>query len=50
MEKESDKSDIILDYYKDWDSSNTPVMFEKSNDYSENLEAQNSKNKNVFII
>ncbi len=26
LEKESDKIDLILDYYKNWDSENTPVM------------------------
>jgi len=26
LEKESDKIDLILDYYKNWDSESTPVM------------------------
>ncbi|MFX1419710.1 MAG: hypothetical protein ACFE9N_12385 [Promethearchaeota archaeon] len=37
--------DLILDYYKDWDSYNAPVlmMLEAPNDFSESLEAQDSK-------
>ena len=40
LEKESDKMDLILDYYKDWDSYKTPVMmmFDNSREYNENIE------------
>ena len=45
MGKESDKSDLIIDYYKDWDSYNAPVliMLEAPNEFSESLEAEESK-------
>jgi hypothetical protein len=45
LEKESDKMDLILDYYKDWDSYKTPVMMalEVPNEYSESLEAEDNK-------
>lgn len=45
LEKESDKKDLILDYYKDWDSYKTPVMMmlDNSNEFSENLEAEDKK-------
>ena len=40
LEKESDKMDLILDYYKDWDSYKTPVMmmFDNSREFNENIE------------
>ncbi|MFX1313643.1 MAG: hypothetical protein ACFFHD_13695 [Promethearchaeota archaeon] len=40
LEKELDKMDLILDYYKDWDSYKTPVMmtFDKSKGFNENIE------------
>jgi len=43
--KESDKMDLILDYYKDWDSYNAPVMMslEVPNEFSESLEAEDEK-------
>ncbi|MFX1347303.1 MAG: hypothetical protein ACFE92_01385 [Promethearchaeota archaeon] len=45
MEEESDKNDLILDYYKDWDSYNAPVMMflDVPNEFSESLEAQDEK-------
>jgi len=45
LEKESDKIDLILDYYKDWDSKNTPVMMMlKGLDGSaESLQAEDEK-------
>ena len=45
MGKESDKMDLILDYYKDWDSYNAPVMMslEVPNEFSESLEAEDEK-------
>jgi hypothetical protein len=43
--KESDKADLILDYYKDWDSYNAPVMMslEIPNEFSESLEAEDER-------
>ena len=40
LEKESDKMDLILDYYKDWDSYKTPVMmiFDNSSEFNEKIE------------
>jgi len=40
LEKESDKMDLILDYYKNWDSYKTPVMmmFDNSKEFNENIE------------
>ncbi|MFX1480181.1 MAG: hypothetical protein ACFFCI_18845 [Promethearchaeota archaeon] len=37
LEEESDDMDLIIDYYKEWDSSNAPVMmtFDISDDFSE---------------
>ena len=45
LEKESDQMDLILDYYKDWDSSKTPVMmtFDDSRAFSENIENVDEK-------
>ena len=45
MGKESDRNDLILDYYKDWDSYNAPVMMslDVPNEFSESLEAQDEK-------
>ncbi|MFX1566727.1 MAG: hypothetical protein ACFFCV_00010 [Promethearchaeota archaeon] len=45
MAKGSDKMDLILDYYKDWDSYNAPVMMslEVPNEFSESLEAEDEK-------
>ena len=45
MGKESGKMDLILDYYKDWDSYNAPVMMslEAPNEFSESLEAEDEK-------
>ncbi|NVM36419.1 MAG: hypothetical protein HWN81_12545 [Candidatus Lokiarchaeota archaeon] len=45
MEEESDKMDLILDYYKDWDSYNAPVMMslDVPNEFSESLEAEDEK-------
>ncbi|MFX1366497.1 MAG: hypothetical protein ACFE9Y_16380 [Promethearchaeota archaeon] len=42
MEEESRKTDLILDYYKDWDSYKAPVMMsiDIPNDFSESLEAK----------
>jgi len=41
LEKESDKIDLILDYYKDWDSEKTPIMLmlEGLDGSAENLQA-----------
>ncbi|MFX1593247.1 MAG: hypothetical protein ACFFCL_11185 [Promethearchaeota archaeon] len=37
--------DLILDYYKDWDSYKNPVMmpFEVPNEFSESLEAEDER-------
>lgn len=45
MEEESDKMDLILDYYKDWDSYKAPVMMslDVPNEFSESLEAQDER-------
>ncbi|MFX1502710.1 MAG: hypothetical protein ACFFDH_17245 [Promethearchaeota archaeon] len=45
LEEESEKIDLILDYYKDWDSYNAPVMLLSNapNEFSESLEAEDSK-------
>jgi len=47
--KESDENDLILDYYKDWDSSTAPVLlvFDSSNDYdfTENIENVDEKKR-----
>ncbi|MFW9989834.1 MAG: hypothetical protein ACFFC3_14375 [Candidatus Odinarchaeota archaeon] len=45
MEEESSKSDLILDYYKDWDSNKAPVMMsiDIPNDFSESLEAKDER-------
>jgi hypothetical protein len=45
LEKKSEEIDLILDYYKDWDSYNTPVMLllNAPNEFSESLEAEDSK-------
>lgn len=45
MEKESDKMDLILDYYKDWDSYKAPVMMslEVTNEFSESIEAEDDR-------
>ncbi|MHA2009563.1 MAG: hypothetical protein ACXABO_15245 [Promethearchaeota archaeon] len=45
LSKESDESDLILDYYKNWDSSKSPVMIavDSSNDFSENIENLDEK-------
>lgn len=41
LEKESGKIDLILDYYKDWDSEKTPIMLmlEGLDGSAENLQA-----------
>ena len=43
--KESDDNDLILDYYKDWDSSTAPVLlvFDSSNDFTESIENVDEK-------
>lgn len=48
--KESDKMDLILDYYKDWDSYNAPVMMslEVPNEFSESLEAEDEKRMKIL--
>ena len=40
LEKESDNEDLVLDYYKDWDSSKAPVLlvFDSSNEFTESIE------------
>ena len=45
LEKESDNEDLILDYYKDWDSSKAPVLlvFDSSNEFTENIENVDEK-------
>ncbi|MFW9878093.1 MAG: hypothetical protein ACFFG0_33855 [Candidatus Thorarchaeota archaeon] len=45
LEKESDEIDLILDYYKDWDSEKTPVMmmFKGLDGSSESLQAEDEK-------
>lgn len=45
LEKKSEEIDLILDYYKDWDSYNAPVMMllNAPNEFSESLEAEDSK-------
>ncbi|MFX1370853.1 MAG: hypothetical protein ACFFCE_03265 [Promethearchaeota archaeon] len=45
MEEESRKTDLILDYYKDWDSYKAPVMMsiDIPNDFSESLEAKDDR-------
>jgi len=45
LEEESDKMDLILDYYKDWDSHKAPVMLslEVTNEFSESLEAEDDR-------
>jgi len=45
LEKESDKMDLILDYYKNWDSEKTPVMMMlKSLDgFTENIQAMDER-------
>lgn len=50
MEEELDKMDLILDYYKDWDSYKTPVMMalEVSNEYSEGIEAEDDRRLKVL--
>ncbi|MCK4371089.1 MAG: hypothetical protein KAW03_08475 [Candidatus Lokiarchaeota archaeon] len=50
MEKELDKMDLILDYYKDWDSYKAPVMMslEVSNEFSESLEAEDDRRLKVL--
>ncbi|KKN47380.1 hypothetical protein LCGC14_0663360 [marine sediment metagenome] len=37
--------DLILDYYKDWDSEKTPVMmiFEGLDGFTENIQAMDEK-------
>jgi len=50
LEEESDKMDLILDYYKDWDSYKAPVMMslEVSNEFSESLEAEDDRRLKVL--
>lgn len=45
MKKESDETDLILDYYQNWDSSSSPVMItlDSSNDFSESIENLDEK-------
>ena len=45
MVEESDKMDLILDYYKDWDSYKAPVMMslDVPNEFSESLEAEDER-------
>jgi len=38
LEKESDNKDLILDYYKNWDSSKAPVLLVLESDFNENIE------------
>ncbi|MFX1390911.1 MAG: hypothetical protein ACFE9Z_12675 [Promethearchaeota archaeon] len=44
LEKKSEEMDLILDYYKDWDSYSAPVMLllNTPNEFSESLEAEDS--------
>ena len=50
MEKESDNMDLILDYYKEWDSESAPVMMiiEGLDGFAETLEAQEER-KLVYL-
>ena len=50
MEEELDKMDLILDYYKDWDSYKAPVMMslEVSNEFSESIEAEDDRRLKVL--
>jgi len=50
LEKELDKMDLILDYYKDWDSYKAPVMMslEVSNEFSESLEAEDDRRLKIL--
>ncbi|TKJ23623.1 MAG: hypothetical protein CEE43_02885 [Promethearchaeota archaeon Loki_b32] len=52
MEEESDKMDLILDYYKDWDSHKAPVMMslEVTNELSESLEAEDDRRLKALRI
>ncbi|GAG69657.1 unnamed protein product [marine sediment metagenome] len=45
LEKESDSNDLILDYYKDWDSSTAPVLlvFDSSSEFTESIENVDEK-------
>ncbi|MFW9866222.1 MAG: hypothetical protein ACFFEN_09015 [Candidatus Thorarchaeota archaeon] len=48
LEEESDHMDLIVDYYKEWDSSNAPVMMnidisDDSSEFSENIENLDEK-------
>lgn len=45
LEEESDNMDLILDYYKDWDSEKTPVMLmlEGLDGSAETLQASDQK-------
>ena len=45
LEEESDEMDLIIDYYKEWDSSNAPVMMtiDITDDFSENIENVDEK-------
>jgi len=42
LEEESNKMDLILDYYKDWDSYKVPVMMslDVPNEFSERKKAK----------
>lgn len=50
MEEELDKMDLILDYYKDWDSYKAPVMMslEVTNEFSESIEAEDDRRLKVL--
>ena len=52
MVKESDKMDLILDYYKDWDSYKAPVMMslDVPNEFSESLEAEDERRLKALIL
>jgi hypothetical protein len=45
LEEESDEKDLILDYYKNWDSYRSPVMMalDVPNEFSESLEAEDER-------
>jgi len=46
LEEESDELDLIIDYYKEWDSSNAPVMMvlDSSNEFAESEFAESIEN------
>ncbi|KKN06376.1 hypothetical protein LCGC14_1077840 [marine sediment metagenome] len=46
LEEDLESMDQILNYYKNWDSSTTPVMLvlDNSNNFTENIENVDRKN------